>query len=78
MECHYKYGMIKELKLSRDNIARSAVVEYQNAEESIQRTTLRGVRELVLIQHVDEIGIMEEVDEAAKEGEACVIRGVLS
>ena len=66
LECHYKYGMIKELKRSQDNIARSAVVEYQNAEESVRRTTLRGIRELVLIQHIDEIGIMEELDEAAK------------
>ena len=65
-ECHYKYGMIKELKQSQDNIARSAVVKYQNAEESVRRTTLRGIRELVLIHHIDEIGITEELDEAAR------------
>ena len=70
LECHYKYGMIKELKRSQDDVARSAVVEYQNAEESVRRTTLRGIRELILIQHVDEIGIMEELNDAAKEDEA--------
>ena len=69
LECHYKYGMIKELKRSKDDIARSAIVEYQNAEESVRRTTLRGIRELILIQHVGEMGIMEELDNAAKEGE---------
>ena len=69
LECHYKYGMIKELKRSKDDIARSAIVEYQNAEESVRRTTLRGIRELILIQHVGEMGIMEELDDAAKEGE---------
>ena len=69
LECHYKYGMIKELKRSKDDIVRSAIVEYQNAEESVRRTTLRGIRELILIQHVGEMGIMEELDDAAKEVE---------
>ena len=70
LECRYKYGMIKELKRNQGDAARSAVAEYQNAEESVRRTTLWEIRELVLIQHVDEIGIMVELDDVAKEDEA--------
>ena len=32
VECHYKYGMVKEINRSTDGLARSAVVEYQNAD----------------------------------------------
>ena len=52
---------------SKDEVARSAVVEYQNSEENIRRTTRRGIRELILIQHVDEMGLMRELDAAARD-----------
>ena len=68
LECHYKYGMVKELKRSKDDVTRSVIVEYQNADETFRRTTTRGIRELVLIQHVGEVGVMYELDEAAREG----------
>ena len=64
IECKYQYGIIKALNFSKDKIARSAVVEYQNSEENVKRTTIRGIRELILIQHIDEIGMMHELDEA--------------
>ena len=67
IESTYKYGKVKELVISNDGIARSAVVEYQNAEEKVKRTTKRGVRELIVIQHIDEVGVMHELDEAARK-----------
>ena len=45
LECQYKYGIVKELNRSKDEVARSAVVEYQNSDENIRRTTRRGMRE---------------------------------
>ena len=48
IETRYKYGCVKELVASKDGIARTAVVEYQNAEEKVKRITKRGVRELIL------------------------------
>ena len=67
IENRYKYGRVKELLPSNDGVARTAVVEYQNAEEKVKRSTKRGVRELILILHIDEMGIMHELHEAAKE-----------
>ena len=67
LECQYKYGKIKDLKYSQDGIPRSAIVEYQNSSENTRRTTNRGIRELVLIQHVDEVGVMHELDIATRK-----------
>ena len=63
LETSYRYGKIKELKYSRDGIAWSAVVEYQNAEEQMKRTTTRGIRELLLIQHIEDAGVEVDADE---------------
>ena len=65
IECTYKYGKVKELQLGRDGVARSVIVEYQNSEEKVKRNTKRGVRELILILPINEIGIMQELHEAA-------------
>ena len=56
---------MKELQLGRDGVPRSVIVEYQNSEEKVKRNTKRGVRELILILPIDEIGIMQELHEAA-------------
>ena len=40
------------------------IVEYQNSDENVRRTTTRGVREFILIQHVDEDGVMPQLGEA--------------
>ena len=65
LEKRYRYGVVKELIKSRDGKSRTVVVEYQNSEEKVKRTTKRGVRELVLIQHLDEVGVMHELHKAA-------------
>ena len=67
LEC--KYGIIKTLCTSKDGIVRSVVVEYQNCDENFRQTTTRGIREIILIQHVDECGIMHELDEANRESQ---------
>ena len=67
VECQYRYGVVQKLKHGQDGVARSATVEYQNPEEGSKRTTQRGIRELILIHHVDEIGIMHELSDAARE-----------
>ena len=64
LECKYQYGIIKTLRTSKDGIVRSVVVEYQNCDEKFRQTTTRGSREIILIQHVDECGIMHGLDEA--------------
>ena len=55
--------MISELRTTRDGHIRRVVVEYQNQNESVKRTTERGVRDLVVISPVDELDIYERLNE---------------
>ena len=58
----YQYGLIKDLKISRDGKIRQVEVEYQNFSESVKRTTTRGTRELVVIHPADELGLIRELN----------------
>ena len=60
-DLQYQYGIVATTYESRDGLTRTVDVEYQNAGENIKRRTRRGVRELVVIHSVDEIGISEEL-----------------
>ena len=51
---------------SRDGLVRSVEVQYQNFNENSKRVTKRGVREIIVIHPVDELGISAELDELAK------------
>ena len=61
----YQYGIVSTVILGRDGLIRSVEVEYQNANENFKRHSKRGVRELVVIHPVEEIGIMKELQELA-------------
>ena len=60
---HYQYGIVIVTYESKDGIVRAVEVEYQNSSENVKRTTKRGVRDLVVIHEVDEIGISAELDQ---------------
>ena len=60
-ECQYQYGLVKHVYQSRDGFVRKAEIEYQNHNEKTTRTTRRGVRDLVVIHPVEEIGIAAEL-----------------
>ena len=57
----YKYGIVEEVKTSKDSCIRSVVVKYKNSNETVFRTTNRAVRSLIVIHRVDEVDLMEEV-----------------
>ena len=57
----YHYGIVVSLKPSKDGRIRTVEIEYQNAAEKVKRITTRGVRELVVIHPVDEIGLSSEL-----------------
>ena len=44
-----KYGIITDVKQSRDGRIREIEIEYLNHNESIKRRTKRGIREIVVI-----------------------------
>ena len=58
-DTQYQYGLVKQVYESRDGFVRKAEVEYQNHNEKTKRTTVRGVRELVVIQRFQETSIEE-------------------
>jgi hypothetical protein len=58
----YQYGLIVSMKISRDGKIREIEVEYQNSTENVKRTTNRGVREVVLVHPVGELGIIRELN----------------
>ena len=60
---HYQYGIVIVTYESKDGIVRAVEVEYENSSENVKRTTKRGVRDLVVIHEVDEIGISAELDQ---------------
>ena len=59
----YQYGMIHQIKKSKDGKIRSAIVKYRNQNESVDRFTNRAVREIVMIHPIDELNIMSELGE---------------
>ena len=57
----YQYGIVKEIKRSRDGHVRRAIIRYQNASENCMRDTARSVRSLVVVHHVDELDLSREL-----------------
>ena len=57
----YQYGIVTKLHKSQDGLVRSVDVSYQNHNENVKRTTKRGVREIVVIHPVDELGLNREL-----------------
>ena len=42
--------------------SKNCVIEYQNNNENVKRSTTRGVREIVVIHPADELGIVRELN----------------
>ena len=58
----YQYGIVTGVKVSRDGKIRDIEVEYHNHNENTKRRTNRGVRDVVVIHPIDELGIMRELN----------------
>ena len=69
-ETQYQYGLVKFVYQSRDGIVRKAEIEYQNHQENCKRTTVRGVRELVVILKFEEYSIDEVLFKASSDHES--------
>ena len=61
----YKYGIVEEVHRSPDGKIRSVKIKYRNANENVDRITVRAVRTLIVIHRVHEIDIMEEIGKSA-------------
>ena len=58
----YQYGIVTSTMQGCDGIIREVNIEYQNPNEGVKRITRRGVRDIVLIHPVDEIGLIRELN----------------
>ena len=63
----YQYGIVTKTFESKDGLIRTVELQYQNFNENTKRYTKRGVREIVVVHPVDEIGISAELDKLACE-----------
>ena len=57
----YQYGIVHSTEISKDGKIRKVEVKYKNSSEDAFRYTYRAVRELIVIHHIDEIGMLEEL-----------------
>ena len=57
----FQYGMITNIEYGKDGIVRRVDVKYRNENENVNRSTKRSARDIVVIHHVDEIDIIEEL-----------------
>ena len=61
-ESIYHYGLITDLKVSRDGKIRQVEIEYQNHNENVKRKTNRGTREISVIHPFEELGLIRELN----------------
>ena len=62
----YQYGIITNLKKSRDGKIRQVEVEYKNYTENTKRRVNRGAREIVVIHPFEELGLIRELNILSK------------
>ena len=61
----YQFGLVESIHIGKDGKIRKAEIRYRNHNESIDRITFRAVRQLVIIHHVDELDVSEQLSLAA-------------
>ena len=66
LSSHYHFGMVESVETSRDGKVRRCQVRYRNANETVDRFTSRAIRSLVVIHHMDEINLRDELHKAGK------------
>ena len=57
----YQYGIVISVSVGKDERVRRVEIEYQNHNEQTKRSTKRGVRDIVVIHPIDELGISNEL-----------------
>ena len=62
----YQYGIVISVSAGKDERVRRVDIEYQNHNEKTKRSTKRGVRDIVVIHPIDELGISKELHELSR------------
>lgn len=59
----YQYGMVHSVDVSKDGKVRKVEIKYRNANENTSRLTFRAVRDIVIIHHIDETSVFEQLNQ---------------
>ena len=62
-DLQYQYGIVTSISIGRDEHIRFIEIEFKNHNENIKRKTKRGVREVVMVHPIEELGIYYELAE---------------
>ena len=65
LSSNYQFGMVNSVEAGKDGRIRKARVKYRNSSESVDRESFHAVRELVVIHHVDDINLNEQLSKMA-------------
>ena len=60
----WRIGIVKEVLVSKDDLARHVIIEYKNANERVFRETKRSVRTIAILHKEDDIWTYELLAEA--------------
>ncbi len=63
---NYQFGIVDSVESGRDHRIRKVTVRYRNHSESIDRTTKRAARSLIVIRHTDEMSVMDDLGEISR------------
>ena len=59
----WSLGTVDQLVLSRDGLARRAILRYQNYKEDFSRVTDRHIRSVVKVWSIDDVNVDEDMAE---------------
>ena len=59
----YQYGMVYSIDVSKDGKVRKVQIKYRNSNENTSRLTFCAVRDIVIIHHIDETSVFEQLNQ---------------
>ena len=62
----YRIGRVRHAETAKDGLNRTLTLEYKNSGEKVFRTTTRNPRQVAVLHHEHEVGLTEQLNQAAK------------
>ena len=65
-DVRWRVGIVEEALKGSDGICRQLKIKYKNAGERVFRTTTRAIRRVALLHGEAELGLVDQLNEAAR------------
>ena len=65
-DVRWRIGIVEEAVKGSDGICRQLKIKYKNAGESVFRTTTRAIRRVALLHGEAELGLIDQLNDAAR------------